>query len=117
MPGSNHDDLRRRNLSAILRLVRAEVNRQLDYLAVALGGAINILNTQLVVLGGFLAALLAVDPKRLQDGVARVALPATFGTVRLAAAELGSGPLMIGAAELTFERMLDDPGGFFAARG
>ena len=68
MPGSNHDDLRR-NLSAILRLVRAEVNRQLDYLAVALGGPINILNTQLVVLGGFLAALLAVDPKRLQDGV------------------------------------------------
>ena len=34
-------------------LVRAEVNRQLDYLAVAPGGAIYILNPQLVVLGWF----------------------------------------------------------------
>jgi predicted NBD/HSP70 family sugar kinase len=89
--------------------VRAEVNRQLDFLAVALGGAINILNPQLVVLGGFLASLMAVDRGRLHSAVAAQALGAPYGTVRIAAAELGSNLLMIGAAELAFERLLEDP--------
>jgi predicted NBD/HSP70 family sugar kinase len=94
--------------------VRAEVNRQLDFLAVALAGAINILNPQLVVLGGFLAALFAVDPGRLRAAVASMTLVSSFGSVRVSAAELGANLLMIGAAELAFDAMLDDPRGFAA---
>ena len=84
---------------------------QPDYLAVALAGAINILNPQLVVLGGFLASLLAVDPERLRTAVSSMALGASFGSVRVSAAQLGSNLLMIGAAERAFERLLDDPSG------
>ncbi len=103
------DELEFALLTSDLPTVRAEVHRQLDHLAVALGGAVNILNPQLVVLGGFLASLLAVDAQRLNDAVAAQALRAPFGTVRIAAAELGSNLLMIGAAELAFERLLEDP--------
>lgn len=103
------DELQQALVTSDSPAVRAEVHRQLDYLAIALGGAINILNPQLVVLGGFLASLLAVDATRLNAAVASQALRAPYGTVRIAAAELGSNLLMIGAAELAFEKLLDDP--------
>lgn len=106
------DDFEGALLASTSAQVRDEVNRQLDYLAVALAGAINILNPQLVVLGGFLASLHAASPERLRAAVATLTLPVPFETVRLCAAELGSNLLMIGAAELVFERLLDDPGGF-----
>jgi predicted NBD/HSP70 family sugar kinase len=111
LAGADADELEQALLASTAPEVRAEVDRQIDHLAVALGGAINILNPQLVVLGGFLAALLAVDPDRLRTGVAAHSLGAAFGTVRLSAAELGSNLLMIGAAELAFEGLLDDPAG------
>jgi predicted NBD/HSP70 family sugar kinase len=115
---SDPDDVERALLASTSPQVRAEVNRQLDHLAVALAGAINILNPELVILGGFLAALHAVDPERLRAAVGRLTLPASFDAVRICPAELGSNLLMIGAAELVFERLLDDPGGhpLYAAR-
>lgn len=103
------DELERALVASDSPVVRTEVNRQLDYLAVALAGAINILNPQLVVLGGFLAALLAVDPERLRATMSSMTLGARFGDVPVTAAELGSNLLMIGAAELAFERLLGDP--------
>lgn len=109
LESADADELEQALLTSDSPAVRAEVERQLDYLAVALGGAINILNPQLVVLGGFLASLLAVDATRLNTAVALQALRAPYGTVRIAAAELGSNLLMIGAAELAFEQLLDDP--------
>ena len=111
LAGADADELEQALLASTSPAVRAEVNRQIDHLAVALAGAINILNPQLVVLGGFLAALLAVDADRLRSAVAALSLGASFGTVRLSAAELGSNLLMIGAAELAFEGLLDDPAG------
>jgi predicted NBD/HSP70 family sugar kinase len=47
------------------RPVRAEVARQIDVLAAALGTAANMLNPSRIVLGGFLAALAAVDQAAL----------------------------------------------------
>ena len=38
-------------------------------------------------------------------------LGSSFESVQLSAAELGSNLLMIGAAELAFEGLLDDPAG------
>lgn len=38
--------------------VQAEIERQLDYLAVTLRNAINIFNPQLVILGGFLGSFM-----------------------------------------------------------
>ncbi len=130
LPGTLEAEVRRSALLTVLELeradadeleqalrfstsaaVRAEVNRQLDALAVALAGAVNLLNPALIVLGGFLAALHGVDPERLRAGVARLSLAAPNATVQVCAAALGSDLLMIGAAELAFESLLDDPAG------
>ena len=89
--------------------VRAIVERQLDHLGTALASAINLLNPQVVALGGFLSALLAYDPDRLHAAVAAAALPPSFDGVRITATEVGSHLLMIGAAQLAFAQLLSDP--------
>ncbi|TFD13552.1 ROK family transcriptional regulator [Cryobacterium sp. TMT1-2-2] len=103
------DTLERALLASDSLIVRNLVNRQLDFLAIALASAVNMLNPQLIVLGGFLAALHAVDPERLNVAVAALTLPAAFAEVSIAPAVLGSNLLMIGAAELAFEALLVDP--------
>lgn len=89
--------------------VRAVVERQLAHLGTALAAVINLLNPQVIALGGFLAALQAYDPERLHAAVAAAALPPSFEGVRITAAELGSNLLMIGAAQLAFASLLEDP--------
>ncbi len=92
--------------------VLAEVHRQLDHLSVALRNAINILNPQLIVLGGFLGSLYAVAPARLDQAADQQPLKAARESVRITRAQLGSDLLMIGAGELAFERLLADPAAF-----
>jgi predicted NBD/HSP70 family sugar kinase len=89
--------------------VRAEVERQLGFLAVALRNAINTLNPQRVLLGGFLSALFAVAPEHLIDLVSRQSLRASGEAVELARAELGADILTVGAAELAFGGLFSDP--------
>jgi predicted NBD/HSP70 family sugar kinase len=89
--------------------VRAEVRRQLDFLAVALRNAVDIVNPELIVLGGFLGALFAADGEYLTAQVAEQTLAPVFASVRMARAKLGSDILMIGAAELAFAALLADP--------
>lgn len=89
--------------------VAAEVERQIGYLAVALRNAINILNPQRVLLGGFLSALYAVAPERLDQLVAEQSLRASGEAVELARAELGADILTVGAGELAFTRLFADP--------
>lgn len=89
--------------------VRAEVERQLGFLAVALRNAINVLNPQLIVLGGFLGSLYAVAPATLDQELARQPLLAAQQEVTVTRSELASDLLMIGAAELAFESILSDP--------
>ena len=78
-------------------------------LAVALGNAINVVNPELVVLGGFLASLLACDPVELERTVAATTVPAAFEGVRIQPAALGEDRLLIGAAELAWQPILSDP--------
>jgi predicted NBD/HSP70 family sugar kinase len=92
--------------------LRAEVLRQLDVLTVALRNAINTLNPSLIILGGFLGSLYAVAPGHLDALVAAQPLAASRESIRIERAELGANLLMIGAAELAFEPVLDDPSSF-----
>jgi predicted NBD/HSP70 family sugar kinase len=92
--------------------IRAEVLRQLEFLAIALRNAINILNPSAIVLGGFLRSLYAVAPNRLDELVARGPLRASSELVSVLRSELGANRLMIGAAELAFEPVLEDPSSF-----
>lgn len=82
--------------------VRREVHRQVDALAIAIANAVNVLNPARIVLGGFLSALAAAAPSRLEKRVAERALPLLGERVDIRRAELGSDLLLIGAAELAF---------------
>jgi len=96
--------------------VLAEVERQLDYLAVALRNAINVFNPRLVVLGGFLGSLYAVAPAYLDHQLVHQTLDAAREGVTISRTQLGSDLLMIGAAELAFESILSDPASSGSAR-
>lgn len=109
LESADADDLEKALMASDSADVKAEVRRQLGFLGVALRNAIDILNPELVVLGGFLGSLFAVDPDRLEAEVARQAIPASHASVRIARAQLGSDILMIGAAELAFAPLLADP--------
>jgi predicted NBD/HSP70 family sugar kinase len=108
------DQLEQSLLTSDSPVVRAEVNRQLDILGIALGGAINVLNPRLIVLGGFLGSLYALDPERLHGVVAREALPMSWRDVTISRPRLGADLLMVGAAELAFAAILTDPAGISA---
>jgi predicted NBD/HSP70 family sugar kinase len=92
--------------------IRAEVLRQLEFLAVALRNGVNILNPSAIVLGGFLSSLYAVAPERLDELLARGPLKASSELVAVLRSELGANRLMIGAAELAFASVLEDPSSF-----
>lgn len=108
------DDARSDELGAALlatdaRKVRAEVERQLGHLGVTVRNAINTLNPERIVLGGFLAAIHAVAPEKLLSSVAAQPLAASRESVTIVPAELGGDILMVGAAELAFAGLLADP--------
>jgi predicted NBD/HSP70 family sugar kinase len=86
--------------------VAAEVDRQVDALAVALGGVVNVLGSERVVLGGFLGALAAVAEPRLHREFDRHLLAPMVGEVELRRAELGADLLLVGAASIPFEGVL-----------
>jgi predicted NBD/HSP70 family sugar kinase len=90
---------------------RVEVQRQVDQLSIALRNVVNVFDPALIVLGGFLASLLAAEPERLLAGVTAQALPGSADDLRIVPAELGADRLTIGAAELAFARLLADPAG------
>ncbi len=96
-------------LSSTSPELRTEAVRQLGILSIALRNAINVLNPELVVLGGFLASLHALDPDLLESLVAEQTLAASYESVRIVRAQLGQDLLLIGAAQLAFETLIDDP--------
>jgi len=112
LTAADADDLEGALLAAESPEVRAEVHRQLDFLAVALRNAINTLNPQVILLGGFLGTLYAVAPAHLDALLATQPLRASRENVRVERAMLGTNLLMIGAAELAFEAVLADPTAF-----
>ena len=84
----------------------SEVDRQRRILATALANAANVLNPEVIVLGGFLAVLAARDLAGLDAAVRVQTIPACAEGLRLAVAELGEDRLLVGAAEAVFEAAL-----------
>jgi predicted NBD/HSP70 family sugar kinase len=91
--------------------VQAEVDRQLDVLALAIGNFISVFNPESFVLGGFLGSLYGANPERLRAAVKDVTLGTLGDSVRIDRAQLRSRLLTIGAAELAFSDLLADPAG------
>ncbi|OBF31647.1 sugar kinase [Mycobacterium sp. ACS1612] len=94
------------------------VAHQAQYLGIALGNAINLLNPNLVVLGGFLRAFPEQAAAALDTAVSRHSMRVPHEQVRIVAASLGTLTLMIGAAEAAFAPLLADPAAhYFSAAG
>ena len=89
--------------------VAHEVARQVRWLAIALRGVVNLLNPELVILGGHLAALWSVATPDQRSAVLAEALPVIAHDVRIEVAALGSQRLLIGAAELAWDSLIADP--------
>jgi predicted NBD/HSP70 family sugar kinase len=106
---ADSDELEAALLASADPVIHSEVERQLDFLAVALRNAINTLNPGTIILGGFLGSLYAVAPERLDALVASQPLVAPRESVTIVRSELGANRLMIGAAELAFESVLENP--------
>jgi predicted NBD/HSP70 family sugar kinase len=97
-------------------VVAKTLDRQAQYLGIALGNAVNMLNPNLIVLGGFLRVFPSLASDALNDAVRRHSLRAPHDLVRVVPASLGSETLMIGAAELAFAPLLADPAAHYQQR-
>ncbi|MEH3088317.1 MAG: ROK family transcriptional regulator [Microbacterium arborescens] len=109
MPGADDDALRDAVHRSTNPAVADEVARQRRVLASAVAGAVNILDPEVVVLGGFLATLVETDEAGFADAVGRQTIAAAAPLIRIA--ELGPDRLLVGAAETAFARLLADPVG------
>jgi predicted NBD/HSP70 family sugar kinase len=88
--------------------VRAAVGRVIERLGLGLAGLINVLNPDRILLGGLHKNLLEADPSRLRAAVADRSPWGRGSSVPLLGCALDSGSL-IGAAELAWQPVLDDP--------
>lgn len=95
---------------AVARL--REVGR---WLAIGVAGLVNVL-PQVVVFGGHLATVLPSVRQQVEERLASAALTPHREAVRLAVPALGQRSALLGAAELAFAALLDDPVGHLARR-
>jgi predicted NBD/HSP70 family sugar kinase len=89
--------------------IKVEVRRQLDLLGEAIAGFVSTFNPELVLLGGFLGTLHDAMPSRLEACVARQSFAPAAAGLKIQRVALGENLLMVGAAELAFQRVLADP--------
>ena len=92
-----------------------ELSRQARVLSVALSNAVNVLNPELIVLGGFLAAVLRSDPDGLAALVAAQSTGPSAEGVSIVPAALGADLMLIGAAQLVFDELVADPEAYATA--
>lgn len=93
--------------------VRRAAEELIDRLGLGLAGLVNILNPDRIILGGLHKALLEADPERLRAVVADRSLWGRSGGVPILACSLDHNSL-VGAAELAWQPVLDDPLGALA---
>jgi predicted NBD/HSP70 family sugar kinase len=86
------------------------------WLGVGLAGLVNVLNPELVVLGGLFGRIHPYVSTSLRAELDRLTLPVSREMVTVVPATLGVDAPMLGAAELAFEPLLSDPAGWAPAR-
>jgi predicted NBD/HSP70 family sugar kinase len=83
------------------------------WLARGLASLVNVLDTELVILGGTLAGLLPAAGPRLKAELASLTTLTSRHPVPVVASGLGEDSAMVGAAELAFEPLIANPLGPF----
>jgi predicted NBD/HSP70 family sugar kinase len=86
------------------------------WLGIGIAGLINILNPELILLGGQLAPFYPFVRATLEAELDRRALRASRQVVRVTPARLGMDAPLLGAAELAFEPLLADPAAWLGTR-
>ena len=86
------------------------------WLGIGLAGTINILNPDLVILGGLLASSYPFVRSTLEAELDRRVLRASRRLVRVVPTSLGEDAPLLGAAELAFEPLLADPAAWVRPR-
>jgi predicted NBD/HSP70 family sugar kinase len=89
-------------------VVHAGAGVVMERLGLGLAGLINVLNPDRILLGGLHRDLLAADPQRLRAAVATRSPWGRGSSVPVLGCALDNGSL-IGAAELAWQPVLDDP--------
>jgi predicted NBD/HSP70 family sugar kinase len=85
------------------------------WLAIGIAGLVNVLDLDTVVLGGLFARVLPTIREQLDVELADRAYRAARREVAVVGASLGSRAVTVGAAELAFGPLLDDPAGAMRA--
>ena len=88
---------------------RAAAEATGHWLGLGIGNLINILNPRMVVLGGLFGRLHPHLRGAMMAELARRSLAPIRGDVTVVASQLGEQAALIGAAELAFDQVLDDP--------
>lgn len=106
---ANEDELDQAILSATSTEAVQEFQRQIDALAIGVANVVNIFNPQVVILSGFLSSLYKFDSDRLLNRFKQNALVASQEEVIVTPGKLNANLLMIGAAELPINQLLQNP--------
>ena len=80
-----------------------------EWIGFGVGNLANIFNPEAVIFGGTLRDVYLVAAAQIRSRLNEVALPACREHIRLRTPELGNDAALIGAAELAFQHLLDDP--------
>jgi predicted NBD/HSP70 family sugar kinase len=99
--------------SAGERWPRAGLRRVGRALGIGVANLVNVFNPELIVFGGDIRHVFAVTEPFVRECIVGV-LPASSEQVRLVAAGLGDDSVAVGAAELGFAALLQDPLGTLA---
>ena len=86
------------------------------WLGIGLAGLVNVLNPELVVLGGLFGRMHPFVAPTVERELERRALPAPRELVRVVPASLGVDAPVLGAAELAVEPLLADPAAWLGPR-
>ena len=90
-----------------------KASRELRAIGSAIGqglaSIVNVLNPQVIVMGGYFDAMYTLVRTEINEGLAERALPAALESVSLAVPALGRDSVLLGAAEMAFEPLFVDP--------
>jgi len=100
------DELVQKNTSSRVTKV---INLQVEALGRAIGVLATIFNPETIILSGFLGSIFRSNPDRLLAVVRENSIKPVSETLLVKLNELGSSAVLIGAAELTFQAVLENP--------
>ena len=103
------EELRQRMLTSDSPKLAKLIEKQIDYLGTAIASLTNIFNPDAVVLSGFLSILYDADDYRLLSRIRDGSLSGMREQVVIRKAKLGSSAVLIGAANLVFDSVFNNP--------